>query len=234
MTTIVHCDVPAAEFALAETFQTVPEASIVCEQQVTCSTTDPLPLIWARVPDRSAFEAALTDDPTVATFTSLDETGPAQLYRMDWTDRVQLVVRMLTNANATILDAAGQAEGWQLRVLYPDRDALRATYEFCEDHNVNVDIRTVRTPDADAHTQLGPGGNLTREQYDAIALAYKRGYFSVPRTATLEELADEMDISHQALSERLRRAHNALIGEALEMSLSGSDGASAASTPTTR
>jgi predicted DNA binding protein len=217
MSTIAHYDVPAADFALAETFRTVPETTVVCEQIVACSNTGVVPLIWVQTPDHAAVEEAFAHDPTVATFTPLDETGTAQLYRMEWATRVKSVLKMLTHAGATICDAAGRAEGWQLRVLYPDRDALRATYEFCADHNVTLDMRTVRTPDSDAHTQLGPGGSLTREQYDAIALAYKRGYFAVPRTATLEDLAEEMEISHQALSERLRRAHNALIGEALEM-----------------
>jgi predicted DNA binding protein len=221
MSTIAHYDVPAADFALAETFRTVPETTVVCEQIVACSHTGVVPLIWVQTPDHAAVEEAFAHDPTVATATPLDNTGAAQLYRMEWPARIQSVLKMLTHADATILDAAGRAEGWQLRVLYPDRDALRTTYEFCEDHNVTLDIRTVRTPDSDAHTQLGPGGSLTREQYDAIAHAYKRGYFAVPRTATLEDLAEEMDISHQALSERLRRAHNALIGEALEMPLSG-------------
>lgn len=33
------------------------------------------------------------------------------------------------------------------------------------------------------------------------------GYYDVPRTVTLTELADSLDVSHQGLSERLRRAH---------------------------
>jgi predicted DNA binding protein len=220
MSAIAHYDVPAADFALAETFQTVPETTVVCEQIVACSNTGIVPLIWVQTPDQTAVEETFTHDPTVAGFTRLDATGPAQLYRMEWPGRVRSVLKMLTHAGATILDAAGRAEGWQLRVLYSDRDALGTTYEFCADHNVALDLRSVRTPNDDTHTQLGPGGRLTREQYEAIALAYERGYFSVPRTATLEDLAEEMDISHQALSERLRRAHHALIGETLEKPIS--------------
>lgn len=220
MSAIAHYDVPAADFALAETFQTVPETTVVCEQIVACSSGGIVPLIWVDTTDHAAVEDAFSHDPTVASFSSLDNTETTQLYRMEWTARVQSVVKMLTNTDATILDAAGQAEGWQLRVLYPDRDALSTTYEFCKDHNVPLDIRSVRTPDNDSQTQLGPGGTLSRTQYEAIALAYKRGYFSVPRTVSLEDLAKEMDISHQALSERLRRAHHALIGETLEMPIS--------------
>jgi predicted DNA binding protein len=234
MSTIAHCEVPAADFALAETLRTVPEATVVCEQIVACSNTGILPLIWARTPDSPSFKDALASDSTVATYTQLADTEAAQLYRMEWTDHIRLVVQMLTNANAIILDAAGTVDGWQLRVLYPDRETLRTTYDFCDDHELSVDIKTIRTPDVDTHTRLGPGGGLTEEQYEALVHAYNRGYFSVPRTVDLEEIANELDISHQALSERLRRAHNTLIGETLNTPLSEREVASEASTPTTR
>jgi predicted DNA binding protein len=232
MSTIAHFGVPTANFALAETLRTVPEVSVVCEQIVACSNTGILPLIWARAPDPPTFEDALAHDPTVATYTQLADTEAAQLYRMEWTDHIRLVVQMLTNANAIILDAAGTAEGWQLRVLYPDRETLRTTYDFCDDHDLSVDITTIRTPDADPTTSLSLGGGLTNEQYEALVHAYNQGYFAVPRTVDLETLAADLDISHQALSERLRRAHDTLIGEALNTSLSGRVAAPETNTPT--
>jgi hypothetical protein len=51
MAPLIHCDIPAAEVALDETFQTVPETSIVCKQSVACSNMAPFPLIWARTTD---------------------------------------------------------------------------------------------------------------------------------------------------------------------------------------
>jgi len=57
---------------------------------------------------------------------------------------------------------------------------------------------------------------LTEPQQEAIAEAYRQGYYDVPREISLEELANELDISHQALSERLRRANRVLAGEQLD------------------
>ncbi len=57
---------------------------------------------------------------------------------------------------------------------------------------------------------------LTEPQREAIAEAYRQGYYDVPREISLEELANELDISHQALSERLRRANRVLAGEQLD------------------
>jgi predicted DNA binding protein len=57
-------------------------------------------------------------------------------------------------------------------------------------------------------------------------MAVERGYFDVPRKTTLEELADELDISRQALSEHVRRGTEKILRRAL-LGLSTADVASA-------
>ena len=57
----------------------------------------------------------------------------------------------------------------------------------------------------------GERSPLTKTQYETVVTAYELGYFDVPRKVTLKELAAELDVSHQALSERLRRSHAALV-----------------------
>jgi predicted DNA binding protein len=42
-------------------------------------------------------------------------------------------------------------------------------------------------------------------------LAYERGFFDIPRRATAADLAAELDVSRQAVSERLRRGYAALV-----------------------
>ena len=56
---------------------------------------------------------------------------------------------------------------------------------------------------------------LTDEQYEALTMACETGSVDVPRATDLDELAAELDISHQALSERFRRGTEMLIEEAL-------------------
>nr|WP_222863711.1 helix-turn-helix domain-containing protein [Natronococcus pandeyae] len=43
-----------------------------------------------------------------------------------------------------------------------------------------------------------------------MACAVRHGYFEIPRRISLEELAAELGVTHQALSERLRRASDTL------------------------
>ena len=51
----------------------------------------------------------------------------------------------------------------------------------------------------------------------ALVAAFEAGYYNIPRDVTLEELADELGISHQALSERFRRAYEGLITAELDL-----------------
>ncbi|WP_254662883.1 helix-turn-helix domain-containing protein [Haladaptatus sp. W1] len=71
------------------------------------------------------------------------------------------------------------------------------------------------------------------EQLEVLQLAAKHGYYDVPRGITLRELADRIDVSHQAVSERIRRAHGHLIGM-LSSSASASSTRSMSSSNTQR
>jgi hypothetical protein len=56
---------------------------------------------------------------------------------------------------------------------------------------------------------------LTDSQHRVLELASRRGYFEIPRDVTLKELADEVGVSHQALSEQLRRGIGALVEDTI-------------------
>jgi predicted DNA binding protein len=51
---------------------------------------------------------------------------------------------------------------------------------------------------------------LSEEQLLVLETAYRMGYFDVPRTASAEEIAAELDIAQSTLSERLRVAERRL------------------------
>ena len=52
--------------------------------------------------------------------------------------------------------------------------------------------------------------SLTEKQREAMNLAVRRGYYANPREVDLDTLADELGISHQALSHRLREAEGSI------------------------
>jgi predicted DNA binding protein len=211
MATLVTATLAPEEFVLSETLAAVPEATFECEKIVETSDEAMIPLVWARAPDRDELHAALRGDPTTENVELLAEFDEERLYRMEWIDRVRLIVEIITSSGATILEASTVDDRWILRMIYPDRDCLNRTETYCENHNLTFDIEAIRELDGDPAGRYG----LTDEQYEALTTAYERGFFDVPRECDLDDLADEMGISHQALSERLRRATDALVTDTL-------------------
>lgn len=65
------------------------------------------------------------------------------------------------------------------------------------------------------HTNGSLAGRLTHRQLEAITVARARGYYEVPRTGTLNEVADALDCSESTASTLLRNAERALVNAAL-------------------
>jgi hypothetical protein len=211
MPTVIRANVPCSEFALHDTLTELPEVSFECERIVETSEEIVMPLIWAYGADGDVLQQSLGSDPSVDEVSTLAEFDDECLYRMEWIDKVHLILQMVTNAEATVLDCYGDGNTWTLRVLFPDRNSLSKTKDFCDDHGLTLDIDHIREMNSEPAGRFG----LTAKQYDALTTASRRGYFEVPRETELRELADEFDISHQTLSERLRRGYDVLIQETL-------------------
>lgn len=220
MPTIVTGTVPADEFALSHTLEALPDLLFEVERIVTSGNDALMPLLWVRGPSRERVEATLEDDPSVEEVTLIGDFDDEWLFQMTWIDQVDLLVQMLTNSEATILDAVGRGEQWKIRVLYPQRSLFSKTHEFCERHGVDFDVDSIRELEGEPAGRYG----LTTEQYEVLAEASRLGYFEVPREVSLEELADELGISHQAASERIRRATSALVEETLFVGMNEYEG----------
>lgn len=219
MPTIVSGTVPASEFALDYTLESLPELTFEIERIVTSGDSAVMPLLWVRGADREHVEETLEADPTVDDVTLLGDFDEEWLFQMEWVGHVDLVVQMLVNSEATILDAVGHEDHWKLRVLYPRRELFSKTHTFCEEHGLTFDVASIRELESEPAGRYG----LTEEQYDVISTAAAKGYFEVPRAVTLQELAEEFDVSHQAISERLRRATDALVEDTLFVGMAEQD-----------
>lgn len=57
--------------------------------------------------------------------------------------------------------------------------------------------------------------SLTDRQQELVELAFDRGYYDIPRTATTNELADAIELDDSTVSEHLRRAERNLIASVL-------------------
>jgi len=211
MPTIVRGTVPAAEFALHHTLSTVPGLRVECEQVVQSGEKSVMPLVWLQGADPETVEDALAGDPTVESVSCLSTFGDEQLCRIEWTDRVRYLLEMVTNGKATVLDIHGRDDRWYLRVLYPTREHFSRTHTFATEHGLPLDVTSIREMDGNPASRFG----LTDGQHEVLVRAARQGYFDVPQETNLGGLADGCDVSHQALSERLRRGIGTLVEETL-------------------
>lgn len=212
MCTIVKASVPADQFALAETFSTVPDVEFDAVRLVTNGTERVVPLLWATNVDTETVSSAMEADDTTADVRLVSQRNHDSLFRMRWIAQVRFVTHVLVEEDAAIVSARGTSESWVFRILFPERNAVSSTYEACEEYDIDLDIERI------SHLDDAPsfgGFHLTDEQFTTVQSALDSGYYKVPRETTLEELAAQLDVSHQALSERLRRGHRTLIENVL-------------------
>ena len=208
MSTIVKAGLPAEQFALADTLEAVPEVEFDAVRLVTHGTDRVVPLLWVSGADSTLVAEALKADETTTDVSLVSRRNHDSLFRMRWTAGVRFVTQVLVEEEGAIVSARGTSDGWAFRVFFSEHDAVSRTYDACEAHGIDIDV--TRIHNLDDAPSLG-GFHLTDEQFTTVRTAHERGYYKVPRESTLEELADELDVSHQALSERLRRGHRTLI-----------------------
>ncbi|MFC6905339.1 helix-turn-helix domain-containing protein [Halalkalicoccus tibetensis] len=205
--TIVEIELPADEFALSRTLSELENVEFEIERFVAQDMDHVMPFVWVTGNDGEAIKECLERDESVDSLERLSELEGEWLYRMEWVERIQTVVQILVEEQGSILAAFGDESGWQLRVLFAQRDALSRTYDYCQDAGLTIDIRSVYRLDDGREGRFG----LTDEQQDTLVAAFDSGYFDVPRSITLTDLAADLDISHQALSERLRRGQKSVL-----------------------
>jgi predicted DNA binding protein len=213
MATIVEINIPADEFALHETLTVIPDLEFEIQSIAARNSDRAIPFLWATTEnaDQATLTETLTDDRTVENVIELAAFDDERFYQMEWIENVRIVLHVLLEHNATILDADGRNDEWHFRILFPRRESLSATFDYCETENLPVEFGNVYALDNENRDEYG----LTETQHETLIAAVERGCYDIPQQMTLDDLADELDISHQALSQRLHRGHETLIKNAL-------------------
>lgn len=220
MTTVVELDIPADRLGFARTFDRVS----TFEFQVGGMIGGASPLVWTSGPDRDTIERELEADPSVDVIASVAADGESTtdgeadfgrrdrwLFRLEFGDEVKLFEEIVAEHDGVILTARGRENRWMLKLLFHDRESVSTCHELLEQYDFRAEVTRISGVDDLASAQTP----LTETQYETIYKAHELGYFDVPREVTLKELAAELGISHQALSERLRRSHAALVSAEL-------------------
>lgn len=214
--------VPADALVLDETLDALPE--VVVELDSAVATGDVVtPYLWVSGVALDEFEAAAAADPSVRDLRRLDEFAddPAGLYLADWNDPGEPFVRACAEVGAVVLEAHGRDGAWEIHVRFDDAEALQAFQPLCSEADVGFDVeRLSRTENPRPGKRFG----LTTKQEEALVVAWEAGHFAFPREATLEEVAAELDITQQSLSDRMRRAFARLLANTVVATSAGPTG----------
>lgn len=212
MSTVVVGEIPAEEFALEQTFERLPEVAFECERVVDHAENVTMPLLWSRDADGKRVYDSLAQDESTQSVTPLADFGDQQLFRVTWSECVRDALELVTESAGSILDVRGIGTSWQFRVFYPNRQSV----SIVNGNSNELSFAMNRVGQLDNKSAVRYG--LTDKQHEALRVGWDLGYFDVPRRIGIEELSDELGVTHQAVSERLRRGQATLIQEALGLS----------------
>lgn len=211
MSVIADFTVTSDSFTLHHALTTVPEMTVEAERLASHSVEWLFPFQWATGGDFERFDEALENDPTVASATAIEESGESVLYQIEWSDEVVALITEITDQHASILKAEASGETWQIQLRFAEESQVSSFQERFEERGRSFEVNKLYHPSTPRQGEYG----LTPEQRDTLVLALENGYFDVPREQSIEELADELGISSNAVSQRIRRGSANLVRQTL-------------------
>jgi len=211
MSVIAEFSLPVDAFPLGVALETAERMQVDLERVVPIGDLY-IPYVWVRGEDFESFERHVDEDPNIVDITRLDSVDSRALYRIEWAETESGLINGIREADAAIMEASG-GDGWHFRIHFIDHDRLASFYNYCTENEIPIHLDRVYTL-AEAAGE-GRAFELTPEQREALVLALRRGYFSTPREVSLDELAAELDVSKQAVSQRVRKATEQVLEEAI-------------------
>ncbi|OLZ40552.1 bacterio-opsin activator [Natrinema saccharevitans] len=199
------------EFPLTAVFEAFPDATIELDRVVP--TDDAVvPYFWISAAGIDELTADLSEDEGIETVKIIDRLEAQLFVRIDWNLDYASVLTGLVETDVTLLSGFGDSENWTFEVRSADQAAVAEFQTYCRANDIPVRLAQLH-----ALSPLESDGeyDLTEGQRTALVLAYSRGYFDSPRKATQADLADELDISRQAVSSRLQRGLRRLVASSL-------------------
>ncbi len=211
MSVIAEVRIPSTDFELGQILSVEGMTSIELESLVPTGEAT-VPLFWVYNSTRDSFLESVQRHPSVNSASEVDVFDDRTLFTLDWDARKDHVFEGIIDYEGQVLSASGTPEAWEFELRFPGHDQLGDFRAFCEDAHVSLEVVRVYNP---TNPGAGPWYGLTEPQREAIRLAVQLGYYDIPRGCTTKELADDLGISDQAVTERLRRGIVAIVTHTL-------------------
>ena len=210
MATVMEFTSPVKEFPLGSVFESLPGVTVELERLIPHDHLV-IPYFWVRGAEADDIEAAFEVHAGVTNIRLIDSVDNEYLMRAEWEREYVGVLSALAEIQIVVLSGTGTNDGWRFEVRSESREEISEFRTYCQEHDIPIDITAV-------HALLpiqDEGYELTDGQREALIVAYERGYFNSPRETSLADVAEELGITQQSLSSRLKRGHRRLIGATL-------------------
>ncbi|WP_088901353.1 helix-turn-helix domain-containing protein [Halorubrum lacusprofundi] len=211
MSVITEVRISSDDFELGKILNLEGASAIELETLVPSGNAT-VPLFWVYEPIRDGFLDTVERYPTVNSVTAVDEFEDRTLIKLDWDASQDHLFRCILEHDGQILSATGSPKEWNFEIRFSERESLSQCQDCCADAHITLDLTRIYNP---VDPKVGPWYGLSKPQREALTLAVRMGYYDIPRGCTTAELADELGISDQATTERLRRAIGAFTRHAL-------------------
>lgn len=214
MSVIAEVTLPADQFELGRILSLEENTSISLETMVPIGGRS-IPFFRLHDGARSSFQQEVSAHPAVSDINVVSTTDDQVLYALDYAVSEDEFFAAIKSVDAYILEATGSAQIWAIELRFASHDSLIEFQERLSDAGISIDLKRIYNP---TKPEAGPWFGLTVSQREALMRAVEAGYYSIPRKCSTQDLADEFDISDQAVTERLRRAIHTLVVNTLLIS----------------
>ena len=212
MVITAHVYAEHEDLVLSPTIRSLPDVEI---HVVSDAGTDPendVHFFRFEADEFAPVERALTDDYTVAGFSTILEEPTRRTYRVEYSGRAKQVAPPLTELGGLVRDVRSHHEGWRLELRFQNHDGIYGLDAYAQTEGISLTV--LELTQSDERSDRSDFG-LTEEQQEALVAAYVHGYYDDPRETPLEGLATLLGISPTAVSGRLRRGSARLVEEVL-------------------
>ena len=189
---------------LNATVERTPDADIQFVGSCTNASGEPCVRYRVESVEPGEFEAGLDADATVASYNLLTEESGRFFYQISLSDdgRAASIVPLAGEYGGMFVDGYWSGGEWKLRLRFPNNSLFRGFVDACRSQDrISLVLRKI----SQGVSYDGSGIGLTPPQGEALKTALEQGYYEIPRRTSLAQIADQLGISDNAVSERLRR-----------------------------
>lgn len=210
MSFVAEFTMPPEALPFGDTLKENPGTEIEVERIVPTQESA-LPFFWVWGLQPEVFMEQAEREPEIDSIHLLASVRDGTLFQAEWSPDAKLI-QGIEQLRGVILESVGQPDQWRFVVRADSHDAFSDFQRVFQERGIPVTLERLYNL---AELIEGSHRELTAEQREVLIAAYREGYFESPRETTQEELGEQFDISHRAVSDRLRRGTRNLVASTI-------------------